>query len=68
MEVSGQLYAPSTLPPRKKTTVPIRWEGPRAGLDAVEKINIVPTGNRTPVVPPVASRYSENHRKHKYTV
>jgi hypothetical protein len=31
------------------------WVGPRAGLDAVEKIAVV---NRTPAVQPVARRYT----------
>jgi hypothetical protein len=60
MEVSGQLHAPVTLPPRERapgTHWIGGWVGPRADLNAVANRKnpiIAPTGNRTPVVEPVA--------------
>jgi hypothetical protein len=69
MEVSGQLHAPATLPPRKRApgTHCIRgWVGPRAVLDAVVKRNNFqpPPGMdlRTPIIQPVAQRYAELSR------
>jgi hypothetical protein len=43
MEVSGQLHAPTALPPLKQPpgTHWIGWVGPRVGLDAVEKGKIL---------------------------
>jgi hypothetical protein len=57
MEVSGQPHAPAALPRGKIPSV--YWIGgrmdPRADLDGVAKEKIpTPTGNRTPVVHPVA--------------
>jgi hypothetical protein len=31
--------------------------GPRAGLDAVDKKNLVPVGNRLPIFQPITRRY-----------
>jgi len=50
--VRGQLHAMAALPPGKKTPGIYwigDWEGPRAGLDAVEKRNVLsPAENRAP--------------------
>jgi hypothetical protein len=56
LEASCQLHTPATLPPQKETLVPtgwIRsWEGPRAGLNMVEKRKFpAPAGTRTPDYP-----------------
>jgi hypothetical protein len=66
MEVSGQLYAPSALPPGKEPSVPIGYEdgaGPRAVLDTVVKIKIPSphreSNPRTPIVQPIAQRYTD---------
>jgi hypothetical protein len=49
MDMSGQLHAPTALPPGKETLVLI------AGLDAVVKRrNSSPAGKRTPVIQLVA--------------
>jgi hypothetical protein len=43
MKVSGQLHVPAALSPVKEPPVPKEiegWVGPRAGLRAVEKIEI----------------------------
>jgi hypothetical protein len=49
--VSGELYAPASLPPGKEAAVPIGWGqgGPqsRSGRRGEEKI-LDPTGTRTP--------------------
>jgi hypothetical protein len=40
MEVSGHIYSPDALSPRKKPPVPTRWEGewaPQVGLGVLEK-------------------------------
>jgi hypothetical protein len=63
MEVSGQLHAPAALPPGKKPLVPI---GQEAGWAPEpfwtrwfrEKFQ-APAGNRTPIVQPVAQRYTD---------
>jgi hypothetical protein len=43
MELSGQLHAQAALPPGKKpdTNWIGSWVGPRARLEAVEKIKII---------------------------
>jgi hypothetical protein len=66
MEVSDQLYAPAALPPRERAPG-IHWiegwVGPRAVLDAVVKRKIpIPrreSSLRTPIVQPVAQRYTD---------
>jgi hypothetical protein len=65
MEVSGQLHAPAALPPRERTpgTHSIGgWMGLRAGLDTVVKRKIPSprqeSNPRTPIVRPVAQRYT----------
>jgi hypothetical protein len=66
MEVSGQLHAPAALPPGKEPLVPIWWEAgwaPRAVLDAVVKRKIPnprrESKPRTPIIQPVAQRYTD---------
>jgi hypothetical protein len=66
MEVSGQLHAPDDLPPGKETPVHIGYEAgwaPRAVLDAVVKRKIPSPRReskpRTPIVQPVAQRYTD---------
>jgi hypothetical protein len=60
MEVSGQLHVPVALPPGKGAPVTHwigGWVGSRADLDAMAKRKspiIAPTGNRTPVIRPIA--------------
>jgi hypothetical protein len=53
MEVSGQLHAPSVLPPAKIAAGILSmggWVGSTAGLNAVEKRKIsCPAKNRTPI-------------------
>jgi hypothetical protein len=64
MEMSGELYAPAVLlhensPPG--THWMGGWVGPKAGLDAVEKIKkSCPAGNRTLIVQVVARRGNDN--------
>jgi hypothetical protein len=57
MEVD-QLHTPDALllgkSPRKKGRV-----GPRAGLGAMERKNVIPAGNQTMAVQPVACRYTD---------
>jgi hypothetical protein len=61
MEVSGKLHALAALPPGKEPPVLIRyeagWAQSRSGRCGEEK-NLAPAGNRTPVVQPVARRYT----------
>jgi hypothetical protein len=66
MEVSGQLHAPAALPPGKEALAPISiggWVGPRAVLEAVVKRKIPSprreSNPRTPIVQPVAQRYTD---------
>jgi hypothetical protein len=66
MEVSGQLHAPTALPPGEKapdTHWIGGWVGPRAVLDAVGKRKIPSprrkSNPRTPIVQPVAQRYTD---------
>jgi hypothetical protein len=66
MEVSGQLHAPAALPPGKEPPGAHwigGWVGPRAVLDAVVKRKIPSphrkSNPRTPIVQPVAQRYSD---------
>jgi hypothetical protein len=62
MDVSGQLHAPDTLPPRKEPLLPI---GQEAGW-AQEPVWMrwwrekfpAPAGARTPTIQPVAQRYT----------
>jgi len=59
MEVSSQLHVPAAVTPRKNpgTHCMGSWVCPKAGLDAAAKRKhplLVPTGNRTPVIQPVA--------------
>jgi hypothetical protein len=58
MEVSGQIHAPVALIPAKNPRYLWieGWVGPRASIDAVAKRKKIPapTGNRIPVVQPVA--------------
>jgi hypothetical protein len=56
MEVSGQLHAPTALPPRKES--PEGWVGPRAGLDDVEerKFLILPGLELRPLARPTRSQ------------
>jgi hypothetical protein len=60
--VSGQLHAPAALPPEKELPVPMyrKLGGPQShsGRGGEEK-NSRPPGNRTPIVQPVATRYTE---------
>jgi hypothetical protein len=72
MEVSGQLHAPAALPPGKDppgTRWIGGWVGPRAVLEAVVKRNIPSplrkSNPRTPIVQPVAQRYTEPTRSFK---
>jgi hypothetical protein len=65
MEVSGQLHAPATLPPRERdpgTHWVGGWVGPRAALDAVVKWKIPSprreSKSRTSIVQPLAQRYT----------
>jgi hypothetical protein len=61
MEMSGQLHAPTALPPGKApgTHWIGGWVGSRADLDAMQKRkNLAPGGNGTPTVEPVAHRYT----------
>jgi hypothetical protein len=64
MEVSGQLHAPTALPPERARGT--HWVGglvgPRAGLDDVEKGKFLPYRDSTSgplVVQSVASRYTD---------
>jgi hypothetical protein len=57
MEVSGQLHALPALTPGTHWIG--GWVGPRIGLDATEKKKLVPVGNRTLVVQPVARRNTD---------
>jgi hypothetical protein len=68
MEVSGQLHAPAALPPGKEPLVQHwtgGWMGPRAVVDAVVKRKIPSprreSNPRTPIVQPVAQRYTHSH-------
>jgi hypothetical protein len=50
------------LYPREKSprfALDMRLGGPRAGLEAVEKRKLSLAGNRTPVVQPIARRYTD---------
>jgi hypothetical protein len=60
--VSGQIHAPGRFTPGEITPGTHwigGWVGPRAGLDAVEKINVAPVGNRTLAALPIALRYTD---------
>jgi hypothetical protein len=64
MEVSGQLHALATLPRKKApgTHWIGGWVGPRAVLDAVVRKSPSPSQEsnpRTPIVQPVAQRYTD---------
>jgi hypothetical protein len=66
MEENGQLHAPAALPPEKEPLVPIGiggCVGLRAVLDAVGKRKIpIPrweSNPRTPIVQPIAQRYTD---------
>jgi hypothetical protein len=66
MEMSGQFHAPAALHPGKRapgTHWIGDWVGPRAVLDAVVKRKISSprweTNPRTPIVQPVAQRYTD---------
>jgi hypothetical protein len=66
MEVSGRLHAPAALPPREGapgTHWIGGWVDPRAVLDAVGKRKIPSlrreSNPRTPLVQPVAQRYTD---------
>jgi hypothetical protein len=66
MEMNGQLHAPAALPPGKEHLIPIwtgGWVGPRAVLDTVVKRKISishrESNLRTPIVQPVAQRYTD---------
>jgi hypothetical protein len=66
MEVSGQLQAPASLPPRERASGTHwmgGWVGPRAVLVAVVKRKIPSprreSNPRTPIVQPVAQRYTD---------
>jgi hypothetical protein len=63
MEVSGQLQAPTALPPRKETTVPTEYEAGWASEPVWtlwrRENYLALAGNRTPVVQPVARRHTE---------
>jgi hypothetical protein len=67
MEISCQLHAPAALspPPTERASVTHcigGWEGPRTGLNAVEKRKnsfTVPTGNRTAVTQPASGHYTD---------
>jgi hypothetical protein len=53
MEVTGQLHAQATLPPRNEPLVPIGlggWVGPRAGLNTVVKRNFQPLSGLEPSI------------------
>jgi hypothetical protein len=52
MEVSGQLHAP--VYPRYSVDRRLGESQSRSGRGDEEKITVTPTGNRTPVVQPVA--------------
>jgi hypothetical protein len=67
MEVSGQLHAPAALSPRERaprTHWIGGWVGPRAVLDTVVKRKISSSRResnpRTPIVQPVAQRYTDS--------
>jgi hypothetical protein len=65
MEVGVQFHAPAALIPAICWIG--GWMGPRAGLDAVEKIkNLAPDGNRIPAVQST-SLFSDKWQ-HKFTV
>jgi hypothetical protein len=66
MEVSGQLHAPASLPPRERapgTHWIGGWVGPKAVMDAVMKGKIPSSrwesNSVTPIVQPVAQRYTD---------
>jgi hypothetical protein len=66
MQVSGQLHASAALPPEKETPGTHwigDWVGLRAVLDAVLKRKIPSpfreSNPRTPVIQPVAQRYTD---------
>jgi hypothetical protein len=65
MEVNGQLHAPAALPQGKSPSTHWigGWVGPTAVLDAVVKRKIPSTcresNPRTPIVQPVAQRYTD---------
>jgi hypothetical protein len=72
MDVSGQLHAPTALPPGKQSLFTLRiggWVGPSAVLDAVvkRKIRIQESNPKTPIVPLVAlfMGFIENYRINK---
>jgi hypothetical protein len=62
MEVSGQLHAPTALPPGKDPHWIGGWVGPRAILGTVVKKISSPrreSNPNTPIVQPVAQRYTD---------
>jgi hypothetical protein len=72
MEVSGQLHAPDALPPGERTPGSHwtgGWVGSRAVLYAVVKKKIPSphreSNPRTPIVHPVAQRYTDYHKQYK---
>jgi hypothetical protein len=63
MEVSNQLHEAAALPPEKEPSVPNKYEagwapGQVCALQKWEKF-LASAGNRTPVVQPVACRYTD---------
>jgi hypothetical protein len=61
MEVSGQLYVPAALPPRKEPPVPIEYEaGPhsRSGCGGEEKTSHPLPGLELPIIQSVTQRYT----------
>jgi hypothetical protein len=62
MEVSGQLHAPVALPPGKQPLYPLarRLDGPqsRSGGGGEEKNSQPLSGLETPIIQPVAQRYT----------
>jgi hypothetical protein len=66
MEVSGELHAPAALPSDKETLVPNEqetgWASGQAWTLWCRENFLAPDENRTPIVQPVARRYTELSR------
>lgn len=62
LEVSGQLQAPSGLPPGNEPPVPAGWGwvNPRTDLEAMDRgKSLVPARKQTQALQPVAHRYAD---------
>jgi hypothetical protein len=58
MEMSGQIYAPASLPSEEDPPVPIGW-GPRDGLTLWNREISCTAGIRIPAIQPVARHYTD---------